>query len=345
MRTRLTDEFGIQNPIVCAPMGLVTGGRLAAAVSSAGGLGIVGGGYAGTLGGEPDLKQELSLVWGHKFGVGFITWALARAPHVLDEALSHSPYCVFLSFGDPTPFAERIRHSGAKLICQAQCLRHVDQALGAGAAVIVAQGAEAGGHGAKRSTLPFVPEVADYLAQHSPATLLLAAGGIADGRGLAAALMLGADGVVVGSRFWASAEALTPAAATERAMRATGDDTVRTKAIDALRGVPWPDEFSFRVVNNKLTEKWADREAEAAAAFGSLTTAYSEARVRQDFDVVAIVAGEGVGLVHDRPSAASIVEAMVTQAQSLLEHGGRLDFVPKAVKPAVHTPDGAHSER
>ena len=345
LRTRLTDEFGIQNPIVCAPMGLVTGGRLAAAVSSAGGLGIVGGGYAGTLGGEPDLKQELSLVRGHKFGVGFITWALARAPHVLDEALSHSPYCVFLSFGDPTPFAERIRRSGAKLICQVQCLRHVDQALGAGAAMIVAQGAEAGGHGAKRSTLPFVPEVADYLARHSPATLLLAAGGIADGRGLAAALMLGADGVVVGSRFWASAEALTPAAATDRAMRATGDDTVRTKALDALRGVPWPDEFSFRVVNNKLTEQWAHREAEAAAAFGSLATAYSEARARQDFDVVAIVAGEGVGLVHDRPSAASIVEAMVTQAQSLLERGGRLDFVTRAVKPALHPPDGANRER
>lgn len=326
MRTRLTDGFGIQNPIVCAPMGLVTGGRLAAAVSSAGGLGIVGGGYAGTLGGEPDIRQELAHVQGHKFGVGFITWALARSPHALDEALSHSPFCVFLSFGDPAPFAERVRRGGAKLICQVQCLRHVDQALGAGAAAIVAQGSEAGGHGAKRSTLPFVPEVADYLAKRSPATLLLAAGGIADGRGLAAALMLGADGVVVGSRFWASAEALTPAAATDRATRATGDDTVRTKAIDALRGVPWPDEFSFRVVNNKLTEQWAHREAEATAAFGSLAEAYSEARTRQDFDVAAIVVGECVGLVHDRPSAASIVETMVTQAQSLLERGATLDF-------------------
>jgi nitronate monooxygenase len=333
LRTRLTDGFGIQNPIVCAPMGLVTGGRLAAAVSSAGGLGIVGGGYAGTLGGEPDLRQELAHVQSHKFGVGFITWALARSPHVLDEALSHSPFCVFLSFGDPTPFAERIRRGGAKLICQVQCLRHVNQALGAGAAAIVAQGSEAGGHGAKRSTLPFVPEVADYLTKHSPATLLLAAGGIADGRGLAAALMLGADGVVVGSRFWASAEALTPAAATDRATRATGDDTVRTKAIDALRGVPWPDEFSFRVVNNKLTEQWAHREAEAAAAFGSLAEAYSEARARQDFDVAAIVAGECVGLVHDRPSAASIVETMVTQAQTLLERGATLDFGTSSVNP------------
>ena len=335
MRTRFTEAFGIQHPIVCAPMALITGGRLAAAVSGAGGLGIVGGGYAGTLGSEPDIRHELAHVQGHKFGIGFITWALARAPHVLDEALSHSPSCVFLSFGDPGPFAERIRRGGAKLVCQVQCLRHVDQALEAGAAAIVAQGTEAGGHGAKRSTLPFVPEVADYLATRSPTTLLLAAGGIADGRGLAAALMLGADGVVIGTRFWASEEALTPPAATDRAVRATGDDTVRTKAIDALRGVPWPAEFSFRVVNNKLTEQWAHREAEAAAAFGSLAAAYAEARSRQNLDVVAIVAGECVGLIHNRPSAASIVEAMVAEAQSLLARGATLDFGKSTANPAL----------
>lgn len=326
MRTRLTEQFDIRHPIVCAPMGLVTGGRLAAAVSSAGGLGIVGGGYAGTLGGEPDLQQELVHVRGHAFGVGFITWALERAPHMLDLALGQSPQCVFLSFGDPRPFAEPIRRANVKLICQVQCLQHVDQALEAGAAIIVAQGTEAGGHGAKRSTLPFVPEVADYLARLSPATLLLAAGGIADGRGLAAALMLGADGVVVGSRFWSSQEALTPCAATDRAARATGDDTVRTTAIDALRGVPWPAEFSFRVVKNKLTDAWAHRENEAAVAVGSLADAYAEARSRQDFDMVAIVAGESVGLIGNRPSAASIVEAMATQAESLLAHGAMLDF-------------------
>lgn len=185
MRTRLTEAFGIHHPIVFAPMALVTGGRLAAAVANAGGLGIVGAGYAGVLGGEPEMHQELAHVRGTKFGIGFITWALARVPHVLDEALGHAPSCVFLSFGDPRPFAERIRRSGATLICQVQCLRHVDEALAAGAAVIVAQGAEAGGHGAQRSTLPFVPEVADHLARRAPTTLLLVTGGIADGRGLA----------------------------------------------------------------------------------------------------------------------------------------------------------------
>jgi nitronate monooxygenase len=172
--------------------------------------------------------------------------------------------------------------------------------------------------------------VADYLAKQSPKTLLLAAGGIADGRGLAAALMLGADGVVVGTRFWAAAEALTPQAATDRAIRATGDDSVRTKAIDALRGVPWPKEFSFRILKNKWTEQWAHREAEADAAFGSLATEYTEARTKGDFDITAVVAGEATGLIHDRPTAKSIVEGMVGQARTLLARGATFDFAPSA---------------
>lgn len=326
MQTRLTEEFGIRHPILCAPMALIAGGRLVAAVSDAGGLGILGGGYAGALGGEPDLGQELTLVRGRKFGVGFITWALDRAPQALEAALKHSPYCVFLSFGGPKAYAKKIHDAGSKLICQVQSLRHVEQALDAGVDAIVAQGTEAGGHGATRSTLPFVPEVADYLAKRAPKTLLLAGGGIADGRGLAAALMLGADGVLVGTRFWASAEALTPKAMTDRAVHATGDDTVRTKAIDALRGVPWPEEFSFRVLKNKFTDEWAHREAEATSASGSLAGAYAEARARQDLDMVAVVAGEATGLLRDRPSAASIIENMVAQAESLLKRGTSLDF-------------------
>jgi len=307
-------------------MALIAGGRLVAAVSDAGGLGILGGGYAGALGGEPDLEKELALVKSRKFGVGFISWALDRAPQALDAALKHSPYCVFLSFGQPKPHAKKIHDAKAKLICQVQTLRHVEQAIDAGADAIVAQGTEAGGHGASRSTLPLVPEVADYLAKSAPKTLLVAAGGIADGRGLAAALMLGADGVLVGTRFWAAAEALTPQAMIERAVRASGDDTVRSKAIDALRGVPWPEEFSFRVLKNKFTDEWAHREAEAAAARGSLANAYVEARKRQDLDMYLTVVGEAAGLLHDRPSAASIIAGMVTQAESLLKRGASLDF-------------------
>jgi nitronate monooxygenase len=324
METRFTQALGIRHPIVCAPMALVTGGRLAAAVSNAGGLGFVGGAYAGTLGNEPDLRREMELAAGTRSGVGFISWTLAKAPQVLEQALEFKPSCVFLSFGDPRPFARRIHASGAKLFCQVQCLRHVDEALDAGAAAIVAQGTEAGGHGASRSTMPFVPEVADYLSARAPDTLLLAAGGIADGRGLAAALMLGADAVVVGTRFWASAEALTPEAVTDRAIGQTGDNTVRTKAIDPLRGVAWPEEFSFRILANRTTELWAHREADARAAFGRMSAAFAQARQTLDFDVLPIVAGESLGLVHDRPPAASIVESMVAQAEGLLSRAASL---------------------
>ena len=327
IRTRLTERFGIKHPILCAPMAYVTGGTLAAAVSRAGGLGIVGGGYAGTMAGEPDLDTELALAKTEKFGVGFITWSLERAPEVLTKALHYSPFCVFLSFADPNPFMTEIANSGALLICQVQFLSQIDVALKAGAAAIVVQGSEAGGHGASRSTFPFVPEAADYLKQHSPETLLLAAGGVADGRGLAAALMLGADGVVVGSRFWASAEALTPKVHTDKAAGVTGDSTVRTKVLDALRGTPWPGEYSFRFLKNKLTDEWVSRETEALNSFGTLSAKYAEARAQHDLQTEAVVCGEAVGLIRDRPTAESIVSSMVTDAERLLCRGGTLDFV------------------
>ena len=328
IETRFTRAFGLRHPIVCAPMALVTGGALAAAVSRAGALGIIGGGYAGTLGQEPDLTEELQKARPERIGVGFITWALDRAPQMLDIALAARPACLFLSFGNPRPHAERARAAGIPVFCQVQCLRHVDEALDAGAEVVVAQGTEAGGHGAGRSTLPFVPEAADHLAKRSPHTLLLAAGGIADGRGLAAALMLGADGAVVGTRFWASAEALTPPAAVERGIAASGDDTVRMRALDLLRGTPWPEEFSFRIVRNRLTEQWVGRDHEAVAQRGALAAAYAAARSRGDFDVVAIVGGEAVGLIHDRPPAAHIVESMSADA------AGRLALAPQFVPAA-----------
>jgi len=326
INTRLTERFGLRHPIVCAPMAYVTGGALAAAVSRAGGLGIVGGGYAGTVGAEPDLETELARAKPEKFGVGFITWALARAPKMLTKALQHSPFCIFLSFGDPRPFAAQIHDAGAALICQVQFLSQIDIALEAGAAAVVVQGTEAGGHGANRSTFPFVPESADYLKQSSPKTLLIAAGGIADGRGLAAALMLGADGVVVGTRLWASAEALTPKAHTDKVIGVTGDSTIRTKVLDALRGVPWPREYSFRFLKNKLSDEWAEQESKAFGAFGTLSARYAQARAESDLDMVAVACGEAVGLLRDRPTAESIVKSMAAQATDLLRDGADLKF-------------------
>ncbi|MFT6226687.1 MAG: nitronate monooxygenase, partial [Paracoccaceae bacterium] len=255
MHTRLTEYFGIAHPVILAPMAGAAGGALASAVSRAGGLGLVGGGY----GDAGWFAHELALAEA-PIGAGFITWSLAKQPHLLDQALAANPRAIMLSFGDPAPFASAIHAAKVPLICQAQTLDHARAAVDAGAQVIVAQGGEAGGHGDLRGTMTLVPEVADMLAARSPDTILCAAGGIADGRGLAAALMLGADGAVVGSRFWASAEALVPPAMQQAAIAATGDDTLRTRVVDRVRGLRWPGGFTIRVLKNDFTDRWHGAE-------------------------------------------------------------------------------------
>jgi len=201
IRTALTEAFGLAYPIVLAPMGQVAGGRLAAAVSNAGGLGLVGGGY-----GDPDwLVRELGLVRAatdRPWGVGLITWH--ATPAAVELALRAHPAAFLLSFGDVRPLAPAIKDAGCALICQVQDVEAARAAAAAGADFVVAQGSEAGGHGAIRATLPLVPAVVDAVAP----VPVLAAGGIADGRGLAAALMLGAHGAMVGSRFAAAGESL-----------------------------------------------------------------------------------------------------------------------------------------
>ena len=142
--------------------------------------------------------------------------------------------------------------------------------------------------------------------------------------------MLGADGVLVGTRLWASVEALTPKTDTDKAIGKNGDSTIRTKVLDALRGVPWPREYSFRFLKNKLTDEWADRDAEAFRAFGTLSEKYAQARAQNDLDTVAVTCGEVVGLLKDRPPAAAVVESMVAQAADLLRNGGKLKFSSQA---------------
>ena len=141
LHTRLTELFGIEHPIISAPMGFVAGGKLAAAVSNAGGLGLIGGGY----GDAEWLQQQFIAAGNAKVGCGFITWSLANKPELLDPVLERQPVAVMLSFGRPAPFAAKIKDSGAKLICQVQSLANAREAIDAGADVIVAQGGEAGG--------------------------------------------------------------------------------------------------------------------------------------------------------------------------------------------------------
>ena len=314
LATRLTERLGIAHPILSAPMALAGGGALAAAVSRAGGLGLIGGGY----GDGAWIEQQFAATGNTQVGCGFITWSMAKKPELLTQALAHKPAALMLSFGDPRPFAAEIAAAGVPLICQCQTLAHVRQALEAGAAIVVAQGAEAGGHGASRATLPFVPEAADLIARENPETLLLAAGGIADGRGLAAALMLGADGVLAGTRFWASREALVHERHHAVATAATGDETIRSSLPDIARQLDWPKPFDIRVSDNAFIARWAGREAELKAVIGTEAPAYREAFMAGDPDKAAVIFGEAAGLIADIPAAGEIVERMVAEAATLL---------------------------
>jgi nitronate monooxygenase len=315
LTTRLTKSFGIEHPILLAPMAGISGGRLAAAVTAAGGLGLIGGGY-----GDLDwLQREFGLAGGAKVGCGFITWSLARNPDLLDMVLDQQPATVMLSFGDLRPFADRIHAAGVPLIAQVQTLDHARQALDAGADMLAAQGGEAGGHGMSvRSTFTLVPEVVDIVAARSPDTLVLAAGGVADGRGLAAALALGADGALVGTRLWATPEALVSPRAHARAIQSVGDDTFRTRVYDAVRQLDWPAEYNERAIGNSFLDVWHGNDAQLSASLPEVIETFEKAVAAEDFDAAAILVGEAVGLIREVRPAADIVRDMASGAAEIL---------------------------
>jgi nitronate monooxygenase len=316
LSTRLTSALGIEHPIVLAPMALASGGRLAAAVTGAGGLGLIGGGY----GDEAWLRHEFEAAAGEDVGCGLITWNLANNPQLLDLVLEYEPVAVMLAFGDPAPFADKIHAAGSRLFCQVNTVREARAAVEAGADVIVAQGGEAGGHGtAARSTFTFVPELADLLTDIAPATPLLAAGGVADGRGIAAALTLGADGVMVGTRFWAAAEALVSPIAQQRAVAASGDDTIRTAAYDIVRNWDWPSDYEMRVLRNSFVDEWLGQEEALRARQDEASRDYRKALAADDFDFANVTVGEAIGQINEILPAADLIRALVTEAADALE--------------------------
>lgn len=314
LSTRLTEILGIRHPIVGAPMAFAGGGALAAAVSRGGGLGLIGGGY----GDQAWLDEQFGAAGAARIGVGFITWSLKKSPSLLTEALRRRPAAVMLSFGDPRPFADEIRAAGAALICQCQSVDHVWDAIDVGADVIVAQNAEAGGHGARRGGFSFTAEAADLIAAQGSSAVLVAAGGIADGRGLAAALMLGAEGVLIGTRLWAAAEALVHGRHHAAALEATGDDTIRTTVVDIARQIAWPPGFTARVRNNGFVRRWHGREAELTAVVAEQAPRYRQAFAAGDPDNTGVWFGEAAGLIDSVEPAAAIVETMVETARHLL---------------------------
>ncbi|UUZ74291.1 nitronate monooxygenase [Polaromonas sp. P1(28)-13] len=326
LQTRLSRQFGLQTPLVLAPMALASGGALAAACAKAGTLGLVGGGYGDLAWTQAQYTLALQAAETQRIGCGFITWKLDEDASALDWVLDHpgadKPRAIMLSFGDPQPYAARIAAAGATLICQVQRLEQVPEALQAGAQIIVAQGGEAGGHGMNslnsRATISFVPELADWLAAHSPDTLLLAAGGIADGRTLAAALVLGADGALVGSRLWATQESLAAQGAKNQAVQTTGDGTARSPVFDILRRKNWPEPYDFRAIRNDLHRQWEARIDALRAAPDAARADYDAGVKAGDFSRAHATVGEAVGLIRDLPPAAEVIARMTAEAAQVL---------------------------
>lgn len=309
--TTFSRRLALDYPIVLAPMGSVSGGRLAAAVSEAGGLGLVGGGYGDLVW----LREQLSLAregTRRSWGVGLIAWTLV--PEVLQLALSFKPSVVMLSFGDFSKWAPEIRRNGSLLMCQVQDEAGAAAAIAAGADFIVAQGAEAGGHAGSRATFPLVPAVLD-LAGSIP---VLAAGGIADGRGVAAALVLGAQGAVLGTRFYASSEALGSDRLKEVLASSHGSETTKTRAFDVLRGRQWPPQFSGRAIRNDFVRTWSDRLPELVARTRDVMPLFLKAQADGDPSQAMIWAGECVDLIKSVEPAATLVHDIGLQAEAQL---------------------------
>ncbi len=317
LHTAFTDLLSVEHPVVLAPMAGSAGGSLAAAVSNGGGLGMIGGG-----GGAVDwCTRQLDIAareTDQPWGIGFLTWSLERP--ALDLALGYQPKAVMLSFGDPAPFAGDIRAAGAALIVQVTDLDEARQAFDAGADIVVAQGSESGGHGGSpgRATLPFVPAVVDMAG----ATPVLGAGGIADGRGLAAVLALGAAGALLGTRFQATPEALVDPRVVEAILAGHGHDTERTRVLDVARGAPWPDRYPGRALRNAFIEQWRGRE-DALHRDEEAKRSYRDAVRRGDMAAVPVWASEAIDLITGLVPAAELVSTLVAEAEQALARATR----------------------
>jgi nitronate monooxygenase len=303
--TRFTEMFGVAHPIMGAPMAMHSGGTLAAAVSAAGGVGSFGGIHAS----EPPawVTAQAALVRERTdgpFAIGFITPFLEFTGPYFQAALDAGPAAVALSFADPRPWAGRAKDAGCRVICQVQSFADADLAVEAGADVLVAQGNEAGGHTGTMALLPLL----SGLAETHPDVVLLAAGGIASGRTLAAALLAGADGAWLGTAFLATPEAIEIDDDHKRAIVASdGGDTVFTRAYDIVSGLPWPAAIGERVRRDAFTDEWTDREAELRQSPGEVTPTGA-----------AILYGQSARFVDAVVPAADVVHRISADAEQLL---------------------------
>jgi nitronate monooxygenase len=314
MRTFLTENWGLSLPIIGAPMSPQAGGQLAAALANCGALGMIGLVQAGdpVVNLRADVAEFRRLAGTRRFGIGLIAWVLEARPELLQAALEAEPFAISISFGDPAPYAARIREAGINLICQVQDRDSALRAEASGADLLVAQGTEAGGHTGGVGTLPLLQVVLDRVT-----VPVVAAGGIASGRGLAAVLAAGAQGAWLGTPFLAAHEARNSARAREQLLAAGEGATVLTSAFDVGQGIPWPARFLGRALQNDFTARWHGREAELAAD-ASARQGLEAALAAQDYATAQLYAGQTVGLLERVEPAAEIARRIATEAEQRL---------------------------
>jgi enoyl-[acyl-carrier protein] reductase II len=306
LQTPVCDLLGIQLPIFQAGMSTYTTPELVAAVSNAGGLGIIGGLFRDA----DELREEILKVrqlTSRPFGVNHVVSQLDS--DAIDVTLELRVPVLSLAWGKADEIVRRAHDAGMKVIHQVNTPEEAGRAASDGADVIVAQGAEGGGHVGAMSTLPLVPQVIDVVN----GVPVLAAGGIADGRGLAAVLMLGAQGALIGTRFLATPEARGRGHSKDVILNALGSQTVASKFFDDVLGLRWPGAL-VRSIRNPLLDRWAQRQQDWALAAEQIRPSLEAALAAGDF----VIAGESAGLIHDIVPAGELVARIAREAEALL---------------------------
>jgi len=294
-------------------MAYVGRGRLAHAVSQAGGLGMIGIGSTESV---DFLAREAAIARGTdqlRFGIGMHAWAIEKRPDLLEAAIEANPFLISLSFGSPAPYVEKLHQHGIVLATQVNTRTDAMQVARDGVDLIVVQGTEAGGHVTGQvSSLPLLQAVLD--AVQVP---VLVAGGIASPRGVAAALAAGAEGVWVGTALLASPECENAEQARARIVQAGETDTILTRAFDVAQGLAWPAQYPGRALRNRFTDQWHS-QIDALPQANEARQQLAEAIASKNYDLAYIYAGEAVGLVTRQQSAADVIQHLGDGAERLL---------------------------
>lgn len=319
LTTRLTRELGLKVPIVGAPMTPAAGGKLAAAISRAGALGMVGvtsQQKAEQL--EADVAEYRALAGELPLGIGLMTWAVDARPELLEAAMKARPALVALSFGDPARYVPRLKAAGIRVASQVQDRASAVAADAAGVDLVVAQGTEAGGHTGGVGTLPLL-----QIVLSSVKAPVVAAGGIATGRGLAAVLAAGAEGAWIGTPFLVAEEARNSEKLRRRVLDANETDTVHTRVFDVVQRIPWPARFPGRALKNDFTSRWVGHEDELAKDEAA-TASFQKAKQEEEYGTALLYAGQSVGLIEKERPASEIVKQIIAEAEIALREARRV---------------------